>query len=158
MPTFTPIVPYEIAEVIRLKKSQYCRFADTHDWAGFDNIFLPSLQASFNAPDGAVLVENGVTFSFDGREAFVGFFAKAFETQQTIHVVGPGELSLVAGDEVRAVWPATYHAASLGSKGGWRGTGGGYYREVWKKVDGDWFMASLKFERWFWRVQEELEA
>lgn len=158
MPTFTPIVPYEIAEVIRLKKSQYCQFADTHDWAGFDNIFLPSLQASFHAPGGEVLVEHGVTFSFEGREAFVGFFAKAFETQQTIHVVGPGELSLVAGDEVRAVWPATYHAASLGSKGGWRGTGGGYYREVWKKVDGDWFMASLKFERWFWRVQEELEA
>ncbi|KAL5041992.1 hypothetical protein BDW71DRAFT_155982 [Aspergillus fruticulosus] len=151
-------VPYEISEPIRLKKSQYCRFADTHNWAGFRNIFLPSITATFHNPDGSIVVENNVPFSFDSRDAFINFFARAFETQQTIHTVGPGELEFATGnregdeDEVKAVWPVTYHAASREVVGGWSGTGGGYYFETWKRVDGEWFMATLRFERWYWKV------
>jgi hypothetical protein len=58
-------VPYELAEAICLKKAQYCRFADTHNWTGFRGIFLTSIKATFHNPDGSIVVENNVPFSFD---------------------------------------------------------------------------------------------
>ncbi|KAL4758913.1 uncharacterized protein BDW70DRAFT_169825 [Aspergillus foveolatus] len=150
-------VPCEVAEAIRLRKSQYCRFAGTHKWTGFRDIFLPSIKATFHNPDGSIVVENNVPFSFGSRDTFIDFFASAFETQQTINSVAPGELEFAedaAGDEyeVKAVWPVTYYAGSRELVGRWSGIGGGYYFETWKRVDGEWFMASLRFERWYWKV------
>ncbi|KAL3477398.1 hypothetical protein BJX99DRAFT_125603 [Aspergillus californicus] len=150
----SPVVPYEIAETLRFKKSQYCRSADTHDWETFASLFLPSLTATFTGPDGEIITENGVTYSFATRAEFVSFFRNALELQQTVHVVGPGELERVSEDEVVAIWGVVYHAASPGVVGGWSGTGGGQYHEVWKRVEGDWFMASLKLVRGYWKVQE----
>ncbi|KAL2835139.1 hypothetical protein BDW59DRAFT_155962 [Aspergillus cavernicola] len=147
------ILPYEIAESLRLKKSQYCRYADTHDWKSFASLLLPSLTATFTGLDGEIITEGGVTYYFSTRAEFVSFFSNALETQQTIHVVGPGELERISEDEVSAVWSVIYHAASPGVAGGWSGTGGGQYHEVWKRVEGDWFMASLKLVRGYWKVQ-----
>jgi hypothetical protein len=45
-----------------------------------------------------------------------------------------------------------YHAGSREVMGGWSGIGGGYYIETWQRVDREWFMASLWFERWYWKV------
>ncbi|KIA75372.1 hypothetical protein HK57_00155 [Aspergillus ustus] len=148
------ILPYEVAETLRFKKSQYCRFADTHDWDSFASLMLPSLSASFTGPDGEIATENGVRYYFATRDEFVAFFRAAFETQQTIHVVGPGELRRVSEDEVSAIWSVVYHAASHGVTGGWKGSGGGQYHETWKKVDGEWRMASLKMVRVYWKVQQ----
>ncbi|KAL4778831.1 hypothetical protein BJX76DRAFT_352294 [Aspergillus varians] len=154
----SPIVPYKIAETLQLKKSQYCRYADTHDWKSFASLFLPSLTAIFTRPDGEIITENGVTYSFPTRDEFVAFFSNAFETQQTVHIVGPGELESISEDEVSAVWSVVYHAASPGITGGWSGAGGGQYHEVWKRVEGEWFMASLKLVRGFWKVQTHGEG
>ncbi|KAL4926741.1 uncharacterized protein BDV17DRAFT_269004 [Aspergillus undulatus] len=151
-------LPSHIAETIRFKKSQYCRFADTHEWPSFRALFNPNVTVTFCDLDGNVVTENGATYSFAGIDEFVGFFSKAFETQQTIHLVGPGELEFVEGSnerEVSAVWPLIYHAASLGVSEGWSGTGGGHYHEIWRKVEGEkgWVIASLRFVRAYWKVQ-----
>ncbi|KAI9373565.1 hypothetical protein BJX61DRAFT_541626 [Aspergillus egyptiacus] len=159
MPPFTPL-PYTLSETIRHRKSQYCRFADTHDWPSFTSLFSPDLEAKFTGPDGEVPVtENGVTYSFSSRDEFVAFFSGAFETQQTIHLVGPGELEQVAEDEIRAVWSLVYFSASPGAVGGWIGNGGGHYHETWKRgEDGEWVIQKLKMVRAFWKVQVLGEA
>jgi hypothetical protein len=74
-------VPYEVSEAICLKKSKYCRLTDTHNWTAFRDIFLPSIKATFHKPDGSIAAEKKVPFSFDSRDAFIDFFASAFETQ-----------------------------------------------------------------------------
>ncbi|KAL4937922.1 hypothetical protein BDV06DRAFT_226498 [Aspergillus oleicola] len=126
----TPL-PYDIAETIRLKKSQYCRFADTHHWSSWRALFHPNVRATFNNLDGSVIIQNDFAYSFNSADELVSFFSKSFETQQTIHIVGPGELTFTSGekDEVSAVWPMVYHAASHGAVGGWSGIGGGHYHE-----------------------------
>ncbi|KAL5338236.1 hypothetical protein BJX70DRAFT_398950 [Aspergillus crustosus] len=147
--------PPETCEKLRQRKAQYCRSADTHDWATFTSLLHPSITAQFTSPSGEVITENGVTYSFANRDEFVSFFRDSLETQQTIHIVGPGEFEFVSLDEkqVSAVWSVVYHAASLGVQGGWTGTGGGRYHEVWKRVGGEWVIVSLRMERGFWKVQ-----
>ncbi|KAL3433336.1 hypothetical protein BDV09DRAFT_111266 [Aspergillus tetrazonus] len=151
----TPVPP-SLAETIRSRKSRYCRFADTQDFASWATVFSPSVTAQFCDPQGSVLTENGATYSFGNRDQLVGFFKEAFATQQTIHIVGSGELHFVDGtneQEISAIWPVIYHAASHGVSGGWSGTGGGHYYETWGVEDGEWVIKSLKFVRGYWRVQ-----
>ncbi|CBF87456.1 hypothetical protein AN9351.2 [Aspergillus nidulans FGSC A4] len=139
----TPVPP-SLAETIRSRKSQYCRFADTQDFASWATVFSPSVTAQFCDPQGSVVIENGATYSFDNRD------------QLTIHVVGSGELHFVDGTDeqgISAIWPVIYHAASHGVSGGWSGTGGGHYYETWGVEDGEWVIKSLKFVRGYWRVQ-----
>jgi hypothetical protein len=79
---------------------------------------LPSLTATFTNPDGTIAIEKGVRYEFNIRDEFVAFFRAAFETQQTIHTVDPGELTRVSADEISAIWSVLYHAASHGVTGG----------------------------------------
>jgi hypothetical protein len=59
-------------------------------------------------------------------------------------------------DEVAAVWAVSYQLGSAGVE--LEGVaevaeiGGGHYHEVWKKVDGQWVIASLKFFTCFKKV------
>ncbi|KAL4739037.1 hypothetical protein BDV11DRAFT_205441 [Aspergillus similis] len=130
--------PPPLAETIRSRKSQYCRFADTQDFTSWATVFSPSVTAKFCDPQGSPLTENGATYSFSNRD------------QLTIHVVGSGELHFVEGtdeQEISAIWPVIYHAASLGVSGGWSGTGGGHYYGTWGVEDGEWVIKSLKFDQ-----------
>lgn len=80
----------EVAEIIRRKKTQYCRFADTNQFHLFDKIALPTTTFKFAGPDGVVLNENGIVYSWDNLEIFCAAFTKAFETQQVVSCFWPG--------------------------------------------------------------------
>ncbi|KAL4801808.1 hypothetical protein BDV18DRAFT_148206 [Aspergillus unguis] len=150
----TTQLPYSLAETIRQKKSQYCRFADTQDWDSFRDLFADNASIVFSDANGITLKENKIPLSFPTPDEFVDHFAVAFSRQQTIHQTGPGELSFVEGkqDEVNAIWPVMYKCGSKSSFGGWSGNGGGHYHEVWKEVDGEWCIQSLRFVRTYWKV------
>ncbi|KAL4792603.1 hypothetical protein BDV19DRAFT_391909 [Aspergillus venezuelensis] len=156
----TPVLPYETAETIRLKKSQYCRFADTHEWDHWRALFHPSVKARFCNLDGSVITQDNFTYSFDSVDELVSFFSKSFETQQAIHVVGPGELVFTSEekDEVSAVWPMIYHAASHDIVDGWSGTGGGHYHEIWRVFEGEWVIAELKYVRGYFKMQGSINS
>ncbi|KAL4813855.1 hypothetical protein BDW67DRAFT_187279 [Aspergillus spinulosporus] len=84
-------VPFEVSEAICFKKPilPIRRYAQLDRFPGH----LPaSIIATFHNPDGSIVVENNIPFSFDSRDVFINFFADAFKTQQTIHTVGSGEL------------------------------------------------------------------
>ncbi|KAK1987830.1 hypothetical protein LZ30DRAFT_818708 [Colletotrichum cereale] len=143
----------EAAETIRRKKAQYCRFADGLEWDRLDTVLLPDFTFEGVDPDGAVLVENGVRHRWESRAAWVAHFSTSFKTVQTMHLVDAGDLEQVADDEVRAVFGLIYHAGTRGTTDGLHATGGGHYYETWKRVDGDWFLASSSMKRLYYKVQ-----
>ncbi|KAK1144061.1 hypothetical protein N8T08_005723 [Aspergillus melleus] len=149
-----PFLSPEIAEQIRLKKSQYCRLADTNNWEKMDTLLAADARFEFYDTEGSLVCENGVDFKFNSRAEFVAYFSEAFKVLQTIHVVGPGELEQVGPNEVKAVWTVIYHAGPRGMDGGMHGTGGGHYYETWTREQGgqEWLMKDMRMERIYWKV------
>ncbi|ROW11134.1 hypothetical protein VMCG_01386 [Cytospora schulzeri] len=142
------------AEIIRRKKTQYCRFADTNQWHLFDKIALPEATFKFVELGGEIISQGGVDYCWSNREDFCAFFSKAFESIQSIHNFGPGELEQTGPDEVNAIWTVMYHAGPKGSTDvKHHGTGGGHYHEIWRRQGDDWFLADLRFERSYWIVR-----
>ncbi len=146
-----PAVSPEIAQIITTKKLQYCRFADTHEWAKFDKVALPECTYEYS-DHGEVLIDQGFKYSWDSTVGFTGFFSVAFETLQTMHLVGPGEFEYTTSDmtEVQAIFPVVYHSAlskTANSTQGVTGTGGGHYYETYKRKGDDWFMSKCRMDR-----------
>lgn len=148
-----PTVPPSTADTLHHRKAQCCRFADTKDWSSFRTLFLPTATAKFTETDGSVIKEDGKALSFETLDSLIDYFSNAFAKQQTMHMTGPGEVELLDEDSVKAVWPVIYHAGSRGVIGGWGGSGGGHYHEVWRRVEGEWLIAELVFVRTYWKVQ-----
>jgi hypothetical protein len=139
----------EIAQIITTKKLQYCRFADTHQWEKFAQVAFPECTYEYT-DHGVLLVDNGFTYKWNSTAEFTGFFSMAFQTLQTMHLVGPGEFTYLNPDEVEAIFPVVYHSAlakGAESTKGVTGTGGGHYREIYKRKDDDWLMAKCTMDR-----------
>ncbi|KAL4966080.1 uncharacterized protein BDV14DRAFT_171587 [Aspergillus stella-maris] len=151
--------PYSIAETIRHRKSQYSRFSDTAQWPLFSALLHPSLTASFHNPDGSIIVSpaDGFEYSFSNRKDYVEFWSRSNTGLRAIHVVGPGELSMLGegengdGGEVSAVWGVIWltqtgslEAEMSSGNGTGVGLGGGHYHEVWRRVEGEWVIIDLK--------------
>ncbi|KAK1689838.1 hypothetical protein BDP55DRAFT_651773 [Colletotrichum godetiae] len=147
-------ISQETAEIIRRKKAQYCRFADTCQWHHFENIMLPSLTFEALDLDGSILTLNGVKYRWESREAWVAHFSEAFKVMQTIHLTDAGDLEQVSEDEVKAVFGVIYHGGTRGSESGLHSTGAGHYHEIWRKIDGDWFMESCSMKRLYSKVMQ----
>ncbi|TLD11191.1 hypothetical protein PgNI_05205 [Pyricularia grisea] len=151
----TTTVSPEIIEAIRSKKTLYCRAVDTKSWAEFERIALPNATLVYkNSVNGLTTdASDGTNLpSFNSRDDFVAFFKKAFEPLQTIHMVNSGSFERISDDEVKAVFALVTHGGpTCDSKNG-HVTAGGYYNEVYKNVDGEWFLKSIEFEKVYNRV------
>lgn len=104
----------EVADIIRRKKAQYCRFADTNQWHLFDRIMLPEATFCFEA-NGSPVSIGGDEHIFSSRQEFVSHFSKVFESLQTIHLIDHGDLEQTGPDEVKAVWGLIYYFGLKGS-------------------------------------------
>ncbi|OHE99230.1 hypothetical protein CORC01_05511 [Colletotrichum orchidophilum] len=152
----------EAAETIRRKKTRYCRYLDTKQWASLSTIILPDAEIEFLDAEGQTAVdENGVEQKWNSLEGFVGYFEPVFAGMQTLHVVDPGDFEVDeengAGnvDETKAVFGFVYHAGNAGSEKGVHLTGGGHYYETWRRDkdgDGEWYLAKMRLHRLFWKV------
>lgn len=78
----------EVAEIIRRKKTQYCRFADLNQFHQFDKIAFPDATFRFAGRDSQVLNENGIVYSWENLQTFCDAFTKAFEDVQVVSVSG----------------------------------------------------------------------
>lgn len=86
----------DAAEIIRRKKTEYCRFADTNQFHLFDRIALPDATFRFAGPDGNILNENGIVYSWENRQTFCDAFTEALANVQCVSVLGSGCLSFHA--------------------------------------------------------------
>ncbi|KAM6534490.1 hypothetical protein FALCPG4_004125 [Fusarium falciforme] len=145
-----PVAP-DVVALITHKKAQYCHSADSNQWQVFEKTFLP--DATFVFVDaGDEVINVGREWSFSSRDDFVAYFSNSFKVQQTIHLVGPGEFEQTSPDEIKVTWSVIYHCGPRDSETEGHGTGGGHYHEIWKKREGDWFMASMRMKRLYWRT------
>nr|UBX54536.1 hypothetical protein [Aspergillus sp.] len=135
----------EIAEAIRYRKAQYCRFLDSRQWDQLKELMLPDLTTIFYEPDGAVTRVGDFELSFSSRDEFVGFHEKQSAGIQMVHIVGLGEIEQIGPERVRAIWPIFYPVAM--KQGMANGLGnfecGAYYDETWEYRGNDWFLRGL---------------
>lgn len=144
----TPVSP-EVAVIITRKKALYGRYADLKQWHRFSEIALPDCKFFFLDINKEPLYVNKTHLTFSTLEKFTTFFGTFFAKAQTLHNIGPGDLQQVGPDEVHAVWSIEDQLlfSPIGEI-----RGGGYYFEIWKRADGDWFMADLRLERTYQKM------
>ncbi|KIY00914.1 uncharacterized protein Z520_03580 [Fonsecaea multimorphosa CBS 102226] len=145
-------VKYEIAEIIRQKKSRYCRAIDTKQWNEIVKLAWTDADLTFYDPSGSVSTSGQTRLLFTSPQDFTKFLRQAFANAHTLHQVGEGDLEQVSADEVQAIWGMedqiivdVLPGLSISIRGG------GYYHETWREKDGDWFLQSLKLRRTYWQ-------
>jgi len=130
-------------EAIKDVKARYCRFLDTKDWAGFANLFTADATMDVREDTGL----DPVT----GLEAIVAQVRFAVDHASSSHQVHTPEVELTGPDAARAVWamrdrvvwrPGRSPIEGVGSI-----TGYGQYHETYRRVDGEWKIASLRLSR-----------
>jgi hypothetical protein len=117
-------VEYEVAEIIRRKKSQYVRLIDTKQWDEFREVALPNAELSFHDTDGSLMMVGRTGMAFTSIGAFTAYFSKFFAKAQTLHMLGNGELERIGPKEVKAIWGMEDQLLLSGSA---EVRGGGYY-------------------------------
>ncbi|TDZ74629.1 hypothetical protein CTRI78_v000543 [Colletotrichum trifolii] len=100
------------------------------------------------------VVHGGAPAHFRNRQDFINHFTVANAEPESIHVVDPGDLEAVGEDEIKAVFGVVFHAGSReDGEGGMHATGAGHYHEVWRRVEGEWWLERLWMKRCFWKVR-----
>ncbi|TLS23672.1 uncharacterized protein PpBr36_06410 [Pyricularia pennisetigena] len=151
-------VPIEVMEAIRGKKQLYCRAADAKTWADFERVALPEATMVYKLADGTIMTnalehqDKSKPYKFDNRDEMVTFMKSTFESLQTIHMVDSGSFERISDDEVKAVFVIMTHAGLITEPKNGHATAGGHYHEVYKRVDGEWFLKSLEFVALYHRL------
>ncbi|KIW70765.1 hypothetical protein PV04_03006 [Phialophora macrospora] len=141
----------EVAEAIRRRKGQYCRYLDTKQWDKFETLGLPDSTFAFFNPDGSPMTVGKTALTFPSPKAFTTNLKKTFASVRTLHLVGVGDLDQISEEEVYAIWSMQDQIIMKNSLGLFWMRGGGYYHETWLQKDGEWYLKSLRLERTFSR-------
>lgn len=141
----------DIIEAVALNKARYCRFIDTKRWPEFAALFHETPEISFVGPDG------NVTAAFNSVSEFVTLTAPYLDGAQSIHQIHNAEISVVAQDEVSAIWSMEdYILFPAGDPERPRSMHGyGHYHEVWRFIGGDWIITRLELRRTILEIQSQ---
>jgi ketosteroid isomerase-like protein len=121
-------------KAIRELKSRYFRTLDTKDWDGFRGVFAD--DASFQLLD----VE-----PIEGADAFVEFTRTALDGTTTVHHGHTPQIAIESPTEASASWVLHDYVEWPSDPNGRRGIEGfGRYDETYRKVDGEWRIATWK--------------
>ncbi|TFW56699.1 nuclear transport factor 2 family protein [Bradyrhizobium sp. MOS001] len=137
------MITFEVSEIIRTKKAQYCRFVDTKQWDGLSRLILPDAKFIFFGVDGGILHE------FDSLQTWIELTAATLDGAHTSHRVSNSELTLLSKGQVAAIWAMEDYLLLRAKDGNPAQTmrGYGHYHEIWKQWDSDWFLAKLELTR-----------
>ncbi|MBW8825632.1 MAG: nuclear transport factor 2 family protein [Acidobacteria bacterium] len=126
-------------EAIRVLKARYFRFVDTKQWDEWRALFTDD-----------VAVDLGETGTFDDADTFVAFVRQALEAATTVHHGHMPEIELTGADEATGVWAMADIVLRPGAP---RVMGYGHYHETYRRVDGQWRIASMRLTRLLVDVQ-----
>lgn len=127
----------EAIELIKQLKARYFRFVDTRNLEGLQSVFCSDATAHFKGAD--------YEFSLTGWEQLEAFYRKSF-TPSTfgMHNGHHPEIS-VDGDRAKGIWylqdifiELNHNITIMGSA---------LYHDTYRKVDGEWKIASTGYER-----------
>ena len=128
----------EAIEAIRRLKARYFRCMDTKDWSGFGECFAPDAVMDMTS-EGSVVTT--------GNREIAAFVEDAVGDVTTVHhghmpeieVLSPTTASGIWAMEDMLRWP---DGAPFGEMHGY-----GHYHETYRKVDGEWRIATLELRR-----------
>ncbi|MBM3673677.1 MAG: nuclear transport factor 2 family protein [Actinobacteria bacterium] len=134
----TPADLVEIAAIERLKYA-YFRCLDLKQWDDIAELFVPEATCAYSA--GA--------YSYDGRDAIVGFFRKAMgrETFLSSHKAHHPEIALTGPDSATGVWALEDWVIDTQWNLDIRGAA--FYEDDYVKRDGKWLILRTAYKRVF---------
>jgi hypothetical protein len=139
----------ESVEAIKNLKARYYRCMDTKQWDGWNDVFAldATLDTREEAPDLEIVV---------GRENIIAFVSNVLEGVTTCHHGHMPEIELTSETTATGIWAMEDHLwVSEGNPLPYRSLHGyGHYHETYEKVDGLWYIKTLKLTRI--RVDAEL--
>lgn len=121
-------------EALRVLKARYFRFVDTKSWDLLRELFTDDAA-----------VDLGAVGAFHNADTFIAFVREALEATTTVHHGHMPELELVGPDEATGVW-AMADILDLPPS---PMKGYGHYHESYRRVDGQWRIASMRLTRLF---------
>jgi hypothetical protein len=128
-------------EAIKQLKARYFRLMDTQDWSGFARVFAP--DAEMDVTDDAGPDAGRVR----GGARIAASIERAVSTARTIHHGHMPEIELTGPDTARGTW-AMFDYVEWPSEAGRVGLRGyGHYLETYRKVEGEWRIATMKLSR-----------
>jgi SnoaL-like domain len=129
-------------EGIKRLKARYYRYMDTKQWDGWNDVFAPdgTLDTTEEAPHLDVVV---------GRQHIIDFVSGQLEGVTTCHHGHMPEIELTSPTTATGIWAMEDHLwLAEGHPLGFRHLHGyGHYHETYEKIDGHWYIKTLKLTR-----------
>jgi SnoaL-like domain len=138
-------------EAIRKLKARYFRTLDTKDWAGFRDVFTEDAAigpVDSGMPDYVLELrsdEDRKPVTSTGIDAFVERVATNIGPLISTHHGHQPEIELTGDDEASGIW--AMEDVLVWPEHGYRLRGTGHYTETYRRVDGEWKIASMKLTR-----------
>ncbi|MBV6761128.1 nuclear transport factor 2 family protein [Rhodococcus opacus] len=135
-------------EQIKRLKSRYFRFMDTKDWESYRTVFtedvLFDVRGGMEATTpGAVYEEPPVT----GRDAAVDLIRTSLDGMVSAHQGYLPEIEILSPEAAQGTWAMT-DVLRAGVGAPFRTMRGyGHYHETYRRVDGEWRIATLRLTR-----------
>jgi hypothetical protein len=130
-------------EAIRTLKARRVRCMDEKDWDGYAACHTTDAVSYTFASEKVT----GVTEPVVGGKAIAAALAAFLEGRTTVHHIHAPELALTSDDAATGIWPMEDMLWwEEGGKSLWI-HGYGHYRETYRKVDGQWLIASRALTR-----------
>jgi len=133
-------------EAIKQLKARYMRGVDTKDWETLSSTFAPDARSVYSSGK----------YSFEGRDAIIGFLRDALGNEEvaTLHHAHTPEIEITSETSARGTWyledfvisqeAETEHIAA-----GTMLHGTGIYSDEYRKIDGEWKISLTGYERIF---------
>jgi uncharacterized protein (TIGR02246 family) len=124
----------DITAITQLK-ARYCRTMDTKDWGAMRQLFADDVTIDTVESGGNVIT---------GADQFMAFLKQSIADVLTVHHCHLPEIELTSPTTATAVWAME---DMLRWPDGSELHGYGHYHETYEKIDGRWYIKTLKLTR-----------
>lgn len=129
-------------EEIRKLKYRYCRAIDTADWDLFEQLFTPDAVMDMSATGGSDVTGERIRRS---REEIVEWISATLAPgAHALHRGLMGEIELTSDTTADGIWAGEWDAWFAPENPLKERHGAGYYYESYHRVDGRWFISSIR--------------
>jgi uncharacterized protein (TIGR02246 family) len=130
-------------EAIRRLKAKYFRCLDTKDWDGWLSVFTEDVTLTFDTAVSTGGQDGRPAPTLVGKQALADFVVNDLRTATTVHQGHMPEIDFLSDTEAKGIW-AMEDIVDHGDNVLY---GQGHYRETYRKVDGEWRIATVHLTR-----------
>ena len=142
----SPIDTLLAIEAIKQLKARYFRLMDTHDWAGFRDLFT---EDAFFDVRGALEEKPDVSGQepITGADAITDYVRAGIDPIASAHYGHMPEIEILSDDHARGIWALADILRTPTGEPFRLFRGYGHYHEEYRKADGRWRIARLTITR-----------